>query len=106
VSSPSRPLAVSGLDYLLRRSIVLITLIKVITYWRDHGRTHLLSTFLKDGIQYFAVVTSANIVNVVYMRSKVSVMGVKFTGGSFNAAMALAVTSMMVSRLIIVSTPS
>jgi hypothetical protein len=95
--------------------------VKIYQYWSAHGRTHLLSIFVSDGLVYFSVAAAVNVVNVVYMKSKVIVNGISINGGSFvssirqsaafgsadsalsqNSAMALVVTSCMVSRLIIV----
>lgn len=116
-------------------SILVITVVKVVLYWRIIGRTHLLDMFVRDGVQYFAVVTAANIVNVVYMKSRITIGDRKEPGGGFvglsiaclrlvmhvnkrvilivyrlypwkNAALALVITSMMVCRLILVSTAS
>ncbi|KAK9899098.1 hypothetical protein P389DRAFT_209114 [Cystobasidium minutum MCA 4210] len=81
--------------------VLLITLGKVIQYWTMHGRSHLLDIFLKDGVHFFAVTASSNIVNVVYMKSKISVDGHQLSGANFNSALALIINSMMVSRLII-----
>lgn len=124
-------------------SVLGITLGKVIQYWVRHGRSHLLDIFLRyvlilsisvksrvwlyyrDGVHFFAVTASSNIVNVVYMKSKINVDGHMLSGSNFvrgnrlqadlverrywcsfliqNSALALIINSMMVSRLIIVS---
>jgi len=79
--------------------ILVLSTAKILQYWADSGKTHLLELLLKDGVQYYAVVCSVNIVNVVYMKSQVSFAGVKLTGGPFNAPLAVVITSIMVSRL-------
>lgn len=82
-------------------STLLITIYKVMQYWAQHGRSHLLDIFLQDGIQYFVVVTSANIVNVVYMKSKVKVEGLVMQGG--NLVSSIAVTSLFKQELMLLS---
>jgi hypothetical protein len=68
---------------LQRPSTFLLTVYKVLRRWHITGRSKLFRAFLKDGVQYFAVVTSANLVNIVYMKSKIRYNGVELQGGSF-----------------------
>lgn len=84
-------------------SILILSSAKLLQYWSQSGRTHLLEMLLKDGVQYFAVVCSVNIVNVVYLNSKVVYGGVSFDGGAFVSLIADCVRTTLGPRLRAVS---
>ncbi|KAH8918177.1 hypothetical protein BT69DRAFT_598537 [Atractiella rhizophila] len=73
----------------------IFMLVPLLTQWRTAPPTHLISTFMRDGILYFIIVSICNLVNVVYFSIP------KELNPTFNCPLTLTFTTMMASRIVL-----
>ncbi|KAJ7634564.1 hypothetical protein FB45DRAFT_1025499 [Roridomyces roridus] len=73
--------------------IFLLTLWRTLRYQREHGRMNYMHILLRDGVMYFMIIFSVNLVNCIIYFSAVQDM--KAAGASFSQIM----TAIMISRL-------